>query len=80
MITKKQRIRVYTVVEVWRGLADKAKTFVDLEKARRYLRTARRRHNPLEDDVKLFEGTISLSSVERRLRRRSQDFHPISDG
>jgi hypothetical protein len=52
---------VYTVVEVWRGLADGAKSFINLEEARRYETKAKRRANPQEDDVRLFEVTISLA-------------------
>jgi hypothetical protein len=71
MTREQKRIRVYTVVEVWRGLADRARSFVDADRARRYLRSARHRHNLLEDDVKLFDGTITLTAVGKRLRRRS---------
>ena len=63
---------MYTVVEVWRGIADRARSFVDEDKARRYFRSARRRHNLLEDDVRLFEGTVSRVLVGRRMRSRSR--------
>lgn len=71
MTRKQDRIHVYTVVEVWRGLADGARSFVDADKARRYLRSAKRRHNLLEDDVRLFEGTIRLAAVGKPLHSRS---------
>jgi hypothetical protein len=79
MTRKHERIRVYTVVEVWRGIADGARSFLDADKARRYLGSARGRRNLLEDDVRLFEGTITLTAAGKRLRSRSQNFNPIPD-
>jgi len=70
-MTKKGPIHVYTVVEVWRGMADGARSFVDGDKARRYLRAARLRRNLLEDDARLFEGTIDLVPAGNRRRTRS---------
>jgi hypothetical protein len=71
MNMKRKRIHLYTVVEVWRGIADGARSFTELEQARGYLRSARRRRNPLEDDVQLFEDTVGLASGERRRRGQS---------
>lgn len=71
MTRNERRIRVYTVVEVWRGIADAATNFADADKARRYLRSAKRRHNLLEDDVRLFEGTVGLTAVGKRSHARS---------
>jgi len=68
MTRKHERIHVYTVVEVWRGIAAGARSFVDADRARRYLRSARRRRNPLEDDVRLIEGTITVTAAESRLQ------------
>jgi hypothetical protein len=54
-------LRIYTVVEVWRGLAVGAKNFRQLSDAQRYLQRLRRRHNPAEDDVQLFTSSVLTS-------------------
>lgn len=59
--------RIYTVVEVWRGMAIGAETFTDYRSAWDYKQAACRRHNLIEDDVQLFE---------RRLQRPSREQHP----
>lgn len=60
--------RIYTVVEVWRGIAVGAKNFGDLRDAHNYVRRLERRCNLLEDDVRLFEGRVRLP---QRRRKRS---------
>ena len=54
-----RRITVYTVVEVWRGMAAGARNFRRIGNAQKYMRKVRRRTNPYEYDVQLFEGKIS---------------------
>jgi hypothetical protein len=63
---KRRGLRVYTVVEVWRGIADRARSFADLGQARRYMRQARRRRGLPENDVELFEDTIRLTGARKR--------------
>ena len=52
------RLRLYTVVEVWRGIAASAKNFTRLEDAQKYMRRLRQGRNMTEDDVQLFENSI----------------------
>jgi hypothetical protein len=79
---KERQLTVYTVVEVWRGLADGARTFASERDARRYMRAALRRRSPFEDDVRMFEGTLALHAgpqfrrgVERRALTKSGTAH-----
>ena len=55
------RLKVYTIVEVWRGIAASAKTFTRLRDAENYARRLRQGRNLTEDDVQLFEGSVRLS-------------------
>jgi len=54
-------MEIYTVVEVWRGIAQGARSFTRLKDARKHMRSLRRRFNPLEDDVKMFRNALRLS-------------------
>ncbi len=67
---ERKRLRVYTVVEVWRGIADRARSFTDSGEAFRYMRHARRRRRFPEDEVELFEDTINLAEAGKRRRAR----------
>lgn len=58
MTESRNRLRIYTVVEVWRGIAACVKNFRRLRDAERYLQLLRRRHNLAEDDVRLFESWV----------------------
>ncbi len=71
-MTKVRGFRIYTVVEVWRGIAAGAKSFPDLSRAQQYMRRVQGRRNLLEDDVQLFENTISLVSPTRRAAHRAR--------
>jgi hypothetical protein len=55
------KVKLYTVVEVWRGMAVGAKTFKHLRNAQKHMQRVRRRRNLLEDDVQLFEDLLDLS-------------------
>ncbi len=70
---KQKGLRIYTVVEVWRGIAAGAKSFVDLNLAERYMRRVQARRSPQEDDVQLFETTLKLATPPGRLGRRERD-------
>lgn len=54
--------KLYTVVEVWRGIAVGAKNFTRLRDAQNHRQRLRKRRNLLEDDVQLFEGSVRISS------------------
>ncbi len=56
-------LKLYTVVEVWRGIAADAKTFVSLRDAEKFMQRVRQRCNLLEDDVKLFQRSVRISSA-----------------
>lgn len=57
-MAKRSKRRVYTVIEVWRGMAVAATTFRTLAAARRLVRRLNRKYDPMEGDVQLFEGII----------------------
>ena len=65
-------LRIYTVVDVFRGFAAEAKSFVRHEDARQYFRRLRRGRNLDIDDVQLFEDTIALPPRVRRLGEHGQ--------
>ncbi len=67
---ERKRLRVYTVVEVWRGIADRVRSFADLGQARRYMHRARRRLRLPEDGLELFEDTIRLTGAGKRPHAR----------
>ena len=58
MKRRARRLTLYTVVEVWRGIAAGAKNFRSLRNAEKYMRRLRRGRNLVEDDVQLFEGSV----------------------
>jgi len=49
---------VYTVVEVWRGIAVGVKNFRGLSNAQKCAQRLRRRRNLVEDDVQVFQSSI----------------------
>jgi hypothetical protein len=69
MIRSKIKLQVYTVVDVWRGIAVGAKNFRRLRNAQKHVQRLRRHRNMMEDDVKLFETTIYASSPRLRTAR-----------
>ena len=68
MTRRTYKVKLYTVVEVWRGFATGAKIFKRLRNAQKYMRRLRRACNLAEDDVQLFECPIRLSSQKRLIR------------
>jgi hypothetical protein len=56
----KATLRVYTVVDVFRGCAEDARSFVRYTDARAYFRKLRKGRNLYIDDVQLFADTIEL--------------------
>jgi hypothetical protein len=61
-------VRIYTVVEVMRGVGVGAKCFCRLKHAQRYLNRLRKRRNLNEDDVQLFENAVVLPARQRTTR------------
>lgn len=51
-------MQIYTVVDVWRGIAIGAKSFPTRHEAEIYLHQLRKSRNSEEDDVQLFEDHI----------------------
>jgi hypothetical protein len=55
------KLNLYTVVEVWRGIAASGKNFTRLRDAEKYMRRLRQDRNLVEDDVQLFGGSVRVS-------------------
>jgi hypothetical protein len=55
-----RKVKLYTVVDVWRGIAAGAKNFKTLRGAESHMRRLRRGRNLAEDDVQLFENAIRV--------------------
>jgi hypothetical protein len=64
MIRSKTKFRVFTVVDVWRGIAVGAKNFRRFQDAQNYMQRLKGRRNLDADDVQLFETRIDMSSPE----------------
>jgi len=62
MKRRSHKRRVYTVVEVWRGIAAGARNFIRLRDAENYVQRLRRRRNLLDEDVQLFETWVRIAS------------------
>lgn len=60
---RNRKIKVYTVVEVWRGIASSARSFANLSDAKNYMREISKHLNQLEDEVRLFENFIKIPSA-----------------
>ncbi len=56
------KLNLYTVVEVWRGIAASAKSFTRLRDAEKYMRRLRQGRNLVEDDVQVFRNSVRISS------------------
>lgn len=65
MKTGKAKLRTYTVVEVWRGIAVGAKNFKRLSAAQKYMGKRLLHRNSREDDVQIFETSIPLSKGQK---------------
>ena len=52
------RLKIYIVVEVWRGIAASAKNFARLRRAENYMWRLCQGRNLREDDVQLFQSSI----------------------
>ena len=58
MIKNRSNKQIYTVVEVFRGIAEAAYSFRRLKDAERYLKQLKKERNLDEDDVQIFENEI----------------------
>lgn len=58
---------MYTVVEVWRGIAVGAYSFQRLDDARKCMARLRAGCNLQEDDVRLFEGVLDAQPDESQV-------------
>lgn len=67
MASSDGRLRLFTVVDVWRGMAVGARNFRKKENAQRYLQRLRRQRKLAEDDVQLFETAVHLSPSSLRM-------------
>jgi hypothetical protein len=63
--------RIYTVVDVMRGVAVGAHSFRRLTDTRAFMRQLRDRRNLQEDDVQLFATSVSRASLKFREQPRS---------
>ena len=64
------KVQIYTVVEVWRGMAQGARNFRRMRDAQRYMRRLRRRQNPVQDEAALFTGSFPLELNGRAEQQR----------
>lgn len=61
MKSKPGKVQIYTVVEVWRGIASGARNFTSVAAAEAYQRRVRHRQNAADDDVAIFKNKLRLS-------------------
>jgi hypothetical protein len=64
MIRPSVRAPIYTVVDVWRGIAVGAYTFQRLEDAQECMGRLRVGRDLQEDDIRLFEGVLDAYPEE----------------
>jgi len=60
MTKRAKRRRIYIVVDVWRGIANGARSFTKLRQAQQCVRRLEKGRNLVEDDVGLFVSSIRL--------------------
>jgi len=61
MSTTNHRLQIYTVVEIWRGMAQGVRNFKRLSDANKYMSRVRRRLNPIADEVSMFKSSLRIS-------------------
>ena len=67
MTRARARVPIYTVVDVWRGIAVGAYNFQRLEDARKCMARLRAGRNLQEDDVRLFEAVLDAHPDESQV-------------
>lgn len=70
---RRARLQIYTVIEMWRGLAIDATSFTSLRRARSFATRVRGRQNEMEDDVAIFASSPRLPPRMRPGTRQ----HPV---
>jgi hypothetical protein len=58
MKRRTRSLKLYTVVEVWRGMAAGVKNFSSLRNAQNHLKRLREGRNLTEDDIQLFKNSV----------------------
>lgn len=58
MKRRRSKLQVFTVVEVWRGMAVRVRNFRRSLDAERFFRRLQHRHNLMEDDVQIFRTSL----------------------
>ncbi len=58
MRRRTRRLALYTVVEVWRGMAASVKNFSNVRSAQNHLRRLRKGRNLMENDIQLFHNSV----------------------
>lgn len=71
-MNQNNRLRIFTVVDVWRGMAVGAKSFTNLSNARNYLQRVTRGRNLMEDDVQIFQDFVLSSRVKKGVVRKRE--------
>jgi len=59
---RSRKLKLYTVVEVWRGIAAGAKNFTRLRDAEKYVNRVRGHYTLAEDDIQVFENSVRYPS------------------
>lgn len=67
MTRTRARAPIYTVVDVWRGVAVGAYSFQRLEDARKCMARLRVGRDLQEDDIQLFEGVLDTYPEESQV-------------
>lgn len=62
MRTRTTKVKIYTVVEVWRGMAQSAKSFDNVASAEKYMQRLRKHQNPLDDEAALFKTVLHVKN------------------
>jgi imidazole glycerol phosphate synthase subunit HisF len=62
MTKAKTDLRIFTVVDVWRGMVVGVRNFRDLKNAQHHMQRLVLHRNLEQDDVQLFETAVALSS------------------
>ena len=66
MTRNKTKLKIYTVVDVWRGMAVGVRNFRRLKNAQQHVRRLKQHRNLLQDDVRLFETVVALAARQGR--------------
>ncbi|MEK7541818.1 MAG: hypothetical protein AAB533_03150 [Patescibacteria group bacterium] len=56
---KQESRKIYTVVEVISGVADAVYPFKHLKNAQQFFKNLKKKHNSDENDIQIFESSIS---------------------